>query len=427
MSQSNYKSPNPSCIVQVTNVSPTCSVQQLGDLFSFLGTIEELHLYPKEESLTVIPCRTCCIRFSTSSEACLARHLTNTVFIDRAISVIHTKFEIIPKDSVILSEWNSSPESSSETHGRHEGKSKSHMTLAMTKQDEIKRTIYVGNLTSNISAEQVMQFFIGCGEIKYVRMAGDESQPTRFAFVEFSDSGCMQRALSMNGAIFGDRPIKVNHSKNAIVKPNKPQDREVDLVMHRLHEANRMISEVVQSSPERNKTSHSISPAPHHSHSKNIERYNSKNTGYNQSTPPRKRQSPPRNRRSRSPRVRRTPSPYQGHRNSDTRHTKHIKRSDSKSPRKSSHHHSKRSKRSPSVENRSKIEEERESKPNSEVKNSTIRIRDPKESSSKRHSKSPPHSKHRSSKNKHSKKRKHKRQTDATRPDSNNSDMSNDD
>ena len=30
-----------------------------------------------------------------------------------------------------------------------------------------------------LSAEQLMAFFSGCGEIRYVRMSGDDTQPTR--------------------------------------------------------------------------------------------------------------------------------------------------------------------------------------------------------------------------------------------------------
>ena len=79
-----------------------------------------------------------------------------------------------------------------------------------------------------LTAEQVLTFFQPCGEIKYVRMAGDETQPTRcvclerekereilictlhyrFAFVEFALSESVPIALQYNGAMFGDRPIK---------------------------------------------------------------------------------------------------------------------------------------------------------------------------------------------------------------------------
>ena len=35
------------------------------------------------------------------------------------------------------------------------------------------------SLSTKLTAEQVLTFFQPCGEIKYVRMAGDETQPTR--------------------------------------------------------------------------------------------------------------------------------------------------------------------------------------------------------------------------------------------------------
>ena len=34
-----------------------------------------------------------------------------------------------------------------------------------------------------LTAEQVLTFFQPCGEIKYVRMAGDETQPTRYVCI----------------------------------------------------------------------------------------------------------------------------------------------------------------------------------------------------------------------------------------------------
>lgn len=112
-----------------------------------------------------------------------------------------------------------------------------------TKVDEIRRTVYVGNLNSQVSwmldlrggggrqrppvstqrltegaphsfclqtttAEQLLEFFRQVGSVKFVRMAGDETQPTRFAFVEFSEQDSVARALTFNGVMFGDRPLK---------------------------------------------------------------------------------------------------------------------------------------------------------------------------------------------------------------------------
>lgn len=109
-----------------------------------------------------------------------------------------------------------------------------------SKIDEIRRTVYVGNLNSQVggdlasaqplrqlgpdgcsapplppaaspqttTAEQLLEFFKQVGDVKFVRMAGDETQPTRFAFVEFMEQDSVARALTFNGVMFGDRPLK---------------------------------------------------------------------------------------------------------------------------------------------------------------------------------------------------------------------------
>uniref|UniRef100_A0A8B9DHZ9 Splicing regulatory glutamine/lysine-rich protein 1 n=1 Tax=Anser cygnoides TaxID=8845 RepID=A0A8B9DHZ9_ANSCY len=120
-----------------------------------------------------------------------------------------------------------------------------------SKIDEIRRTVYVGNLNSQTTtADQLLEFFKQVGEVKFVRMAGDETQPTRFAFVEFADQNSVPRALAFNGVMFGDRPLKINHSNNAIVKPPEmtPQAaaKELEEVMKRVREAQSFISAAIE-------------------------------------------------------------------------------------------------------------------------------------------------------------------------------------
>ncbi|XP_019862021.1 PREDICTED: splicing regulatory glutamine/lysine-rich protein 1-like, partial [Amphimedon queenslandica] len=145
-----------------------------------------------------------------------------------------------------------------------------------SKIDEIRRTIYVGNLSSTLHADQVMNFFQTCGEIKYVRMAGDETQPTRFAFVEFANPESVQVALQYNGAMFGDRPIKVNHSKNAIVKPQgKAPDvaqREVDEAMRKVRQASHSITNVIEPGANKNEEKEKRSRSKSRSRSRSQER-----------------------------------------------------------------------------------------------------------------------------------------------------------
>ncbi|KAI7812832.1 splicing regulatory glutamine/lysine-rich protein 1 isoform X2 [Triplophysa rosa] len=120
-----------------------------------------------------------------------------------------------------------------------------------SKIDEIRRTVYVGNLNSQTTtAEQLLEFFKQVGDVRFVRMAGDETQPTRFAFVEFSDQDSVTRALTFNGVMFGDRPLKINHSNNAIVKPPEPTPqaaaKELEDVMKKVREAQSTIAAAIE-------------------------------------------------------------------------------------------------------------------------------------------------------------------------------------
>uniref|UniRef100_A0A7N6B691 RRM domain-containing protein n=1 Tax=Anabas testudineus TaxID=64144 RepID=A0A7N6B691_ANATE len=125
---------------------------------------------------------------------------------------------------------------------------------------------FMTNMFPTTTAEQLLEFFKQVGDVKFVRMAGDETQPTRFAFVEFVEQESVARALTFNGVMFGDRPLKyvffvyrsfhskiqwlVNHSNNAIVKPPEltPQAaaKELENVMKRVREAQSTIAAAIE-------------------------------------------------------------------------------------------------------------------------------------------------------------------------------------
>uniref|UniRef100_A0A669QY61 RRM domain-containing protein n=1 Tax=Phasianus colchicus TaxID=9054 RepID=A0A669QY61_PHACC len=72
-------------VIQVTNVSPTASSEQMQTLFGFLGKIKELRLFPPDDSPLLMSSRVYFVKFHDPDSAVVAQHLTNTVFVDRAL------------------------------------------------------------------------------------------------------------------------------------------------------------------------------------------------------------------------------------------------------------------------------------------------------------------------------------------------------
>ncbi|GCB64998.1 hypothetical protein scyTo_0014839 [Scyliorhinus torazame] len=306
-------------VVQVTNISPVASSEQLTTLFSFLGEIEQFRIFPSDNSPIPVSSRVCYIKYHDPVSVGVAQHLTNVVFIDRGLIVVPFREGKIPDETKAVSLLapatptgllsgagllpipTSNPLASittvdavTSTMGAvvasvpfttlgalQAGLDPALTALGLnsqpptmgnvdpTKIEEIRRTIYVGNLNSQTTtADQLLEFFSQVGEVKFVRMAGDETQPTRFAFVEFAEQPSVLRALAFNGAMFGDRPLKINHSNNAIVKPPEmtPQAaaKELEEVMKRVREAQSFISAVIEpvaekESDDKNRRSRSYS------------------------------------------------------------------------------------------------------------------------------------------------------------------------
>lgn len=297
-------------VVQITNLSSAVSSEQMRTLFGFLGDIEELRLYPPDNAPLSFSSKVCYIKYRDPSSVGVAQHLTNTVFIDRALIVVPCAEGKIPEEAKALSLLAPATPAPSLMPGGGllpiptpaplqnlnlplvnrlpANLDPTASVLAQpplmgnvdpSKIDEIRRTVYVGNLNSQTTtAEQLLEFFKQVGDVKFVRMAGDETQPTRFAFVEFVEQESVARALTLNGVMFGDRPLKVNHSNNAIVKPPEqtPQAaaKELENVMKRVREAQSTIAAAIE--PETKKRSSSRSQRSRRSHSRSRSRSHSK-------------------------------------------------------------------------------------------------------------------------------------------------------
>lgn len=89
----------PTRVVQITNIAPQATKDQMQSLFGHIGKIEEIRLYPtiRDVSCPVLS-RICYVKYYDPSCVCVAQHLTNTVFIDRALIVIAIQNGVIPDE-----------------------------------------------------------------------------------------------------------------------------------------------------------------------------------------------------------------------------------------------------------------------------------------------------------------------------------------
>ncbi|KAJ1719701.1 hypothetical protein LPJ53_005577 [Coemansia erecta] len=189
-------SQTPSTRFRVSNISPHVTQAQLTTLLSCLNQLTSLTMHPHATYQEAT------VHFASPTPSAL--HLSGVHLADRPLAVL--------ADDVLLA--------------GHQPLANPSVVAQLPavraldgKAEEISRTVYVGNIASGVTEQQLMDGFAGCGLVAYVKMAGDVSQPTRFAFVEFADAETVPRALLMNGTMMAGRPLKVNHSKNAINKP----------------------------------------------------------------------------------------------------------------------------------------------------------------------------------------------------------------
>jgi cold-inducible RNA-binding protein len=75
--------------------------------------------------------------------------------------------------------------------------------------------LYVGNLSYNVSDDQLRDLFARFGTPESARVITDRSsgQSKGFGFVEFSNDEEAKAALSLNGTEFGGRNLTVNEAR----------------------------------------------------------------------------------------------------------------------------------------------------------------------------------------------------------------------
>lgn len=262
-------------VIQVTNIAPQATRDQMHTLFAHMGKIEEVRLYPsvRDASISIIS-RCCFLKFMDSEVVPVALHMTNTVFIDRAIIVQPFTNGDIPDELCGLEMANSAlprgvnesklpPYVTNEIEGAEvktydpklEATGLPHYpalpsSLENKVIEEIRRTIVVIGLDSTTTAQQCMDYFASeAGEVKYFRYCTKDNDPVKFALIEFTDHGAVIPAFRLNNTILGTACIQVYHATQAIVKPqaktNEAAQKEIEEAMKKVKEAQNLVSAAV--------------------------------------------------------------------------------------------------------------------------------------------------------------------------------------
>ncbi|KAK4884742.1 hypothetical protein RN001_001013 [Aquatica leii] len=268
-------------VVQVTNIAPQATKDQMQTLFGYLGKIDDIRLYPTIRDVSCpVQSRICYIKFMESTTVGIAQHMTNTVFIDRALIVIPVQSGDIPDEYFALemtrngtivpglcaAEPNLPPHvvnsvtnlGAGQVIVTYDPKLEASGLPAYPplpsnydshKIEEIRRTILMIDVDPSVLLEEYMDFFAPTGEVKYMRQCTRASDNNTHLLLEFSDQPSIIEVLKMNGKEFRGKPIKLVHATQAIVKPqaksNEAAQKEIEEAMSRVKEAQNLISATI--------------------------------------------------------------------------------------------------------------------------------------------------------------------------------------
>ncbi|CAF0806043.1 unnamed protein product [Brachionus calyciflorus] len=219
-------------LIQVTNVSTSVTREQLRALFTNLGRIEDIQLYPESETLSAtIAAKVGYVKFSSSEIAQAALNLTSTVFIDRPILIslvrpssssssaripdesdavkfcapLNTNIALLPSGPTwphnVINRKITIPANGEQTSTTYIETIDSNLTerslpqypplpgtIDPNKAEEIRRTVYVSNLDPRVTFENLYDLFTQIGEIKYIRLTKS------FSDIEYEKLGFSQES-----------------------------------------------------------------------------------------------------------------------------------------------------------------------------------------------------------------------------------------
>ncbi|KAL2913434.1 hypothetical protein HK105_207046 [Polyrhizophydium stewartii] len=185
-------------VVKVLNLSKLIKSDVLTAFLSFVGQVVSVTLQP---SASNTPTNEAIVEFGSVQEASLALHLTGTVLGDKTLFVVPPTAQHQPPAGELT------PAGAAGAAGVMPA-SVPVVPLGQSSREVVERTLYSGNLHSGLTTEELWMLFSACGKVTQIKMAGDPTHSTRYAFVEFETYEDATSGLSLHGTIVAGRAIK---------------------------------------------------------------------------------------------------------------------------------------------------------------------------------------------------------------------------
>ena len=83
---------------------------------------------------------------------------------------------------------------------------------ALSKRPAACQSVFIGNLSFDITEELVRQTFAHCGDIKEVRFLQRDGQFKGCGFLDFHDSSPVDLAIKLNGSLVMNRAMRVDYA-----------------------------------------------------------------------------------------------------------------------------------------------------------------------------------------------------------------------
>lgn len=235
-------------VIQVTNIAPQATKDQMQTLFGYLGKIDDIRLYPTIRDVSCpVQSRICYVKYYDSATVNVAQHMTNTVFIDRALIVIpmqsgeipdeHKALEMSSNGTLVPGLSTVEPRLPAHVINTLEGVPPNQVIQThdprmiasglppyppipaaydSRKIEEIRRTLLIGDIAS-LTSQQLIDHFCQAGEVKYLRFVERDADKQKYALIEMTEQETVLKALQLNGSTIDGQTIKVSCIISSII------------------------------------------------------------------------------------------------------------------------------------------------------------------------------------------------------------------